>query len=80
MKSKILWFIVILLVVNIIILWIYIYIQFNKPIVIKYNEAEVEKAMGYHGILFCQLERNGNFYFFRDGYRINLLKTCKEKK
>ena len=74
MKSKILWFIVILLVVNIIILWIYIYIQFNKPIVIKYNEAEVEKAMGYHGILFCQLERDGHFYAFRNGYKFDIMK------
>ena len=80
MKGKIFWLIVILLTMSIIILWVYIYIQLlNKPIVMEYNEAEVERAMKYHGILFCQLEQDGNFYFFRDGYKINLLKTYKER-
>lgn len=81
MKSKIFWFILFMLaliIISIIILCITTYFRVNEPILTEYNEIEVEKAMKYHGILYCWLERDGNFYAFRDDYKFDIIKTYKE--
>ncbi len=55
----------------------------NEPFIVPETPPEtkrkVERAMKYHGITECYLMADGNYYFDRNGHRINLFVHKKIK-
>jgi secreted PhoX family phosphatase len=44
------------------------------------SREELKEAMRYHGILYAEMDKNGEWYFVRDGKRCRLFAYAYKEK